>query len=134
MAEAERLSKEALASGGGPLVAVIGKKRDIIGRVTKLVSPGDDPTAHAEIAARRVACKGLMSFQLEGGVLYTSCEPCPMCLGAIYWARPTAVYFANTKRDAAKIGFDDEFIYEEIGKRHSQRTIPFYRLKRKDAL
>lgn len=115
MREAIRLSIENMRSGkGGPFGAVIVKDGKIIARGVNQVTSSNDPTAHAEVVAIREACKELNSFQLDGCEIYTSCEPCPMCLGAIYWARPDKMYYANTKIDAANIGFDDQFIYEEI--------------------
>jgi len=115
MREAIRLSIENVKlRNGGPFGAVIVKDGKIIARGFNKVTSTNDPTAHAEVVAIREACKELGSFQLTGCELYTSCEPCPMCLGAIYWARPDKMYFANSKSDAAAIGFDDQFIYEEI--------------------
>ena len=115
MADAIRLATENVKSGnGGPFAAVIVKDNKIIARGVNKVTSTNDPTAHAEVTAIRNACKELKSFQLDDCDLYTSCEPCPMCLGAIYWARPKNVYFGNTKYDAAEIGFDDSFIYKEI--------------------
>ncbi|WP_102346146.1 nucleoside deaminase [Bacillus sp. Marseille-P3661] len=99
---------------GGPFGALVVKDGEIIGEGKNQVTETNDPTAHAEIQAIRAACEYLKDFQLTGCEIYTSCEPCPMCIGAIYWARPKAVYFACTKEDAASIGFDDHFIYEEI--------------------
>lgn len=115
MREAIRLSIENMRAGnGGPFGAVIVKDGKIIARGFNQVTSSNDPTAHAEVVAIREACKVLNSFQLEDCEIYTSCEPCPMCLGAIYWARPSKMYYANTKKDAANIGFDDQFIYEEL--------------------
>jgi guanine deaminase len=115
MREAIRLSIDSMRAGnGGPFGAVIVKDGKIIAHGFNKVTSTNDPTAHAEVVAIREACKALGTFQLTGCELYTSCEPCPMCLGAIYWARPDKMYFANTKSDAAAIGFDDQFIYEEI--------------------
>lgn len=99
---------------GGPFGAVVVKDGKIIGVGRNQVTATNDPTAHAEVQAIRNACQNLQTFQLDGCEIYTSCEPCPMCLGAIYWARPKAVYYACTKEDAAKIGFDDHFIYEQL--------------------
>jgi guanine deaminase len=99
---------------GGPFGCVIVKGNDVVGRGHNCVTSTHDPTAHAEVTAIRDACKKLNTFQLTGCELYTSCEPCPMCLGAIYWARPDKTFFANTKQDAAAVGFDDQFIYDEI--------------------
>ncbi|EIM78467.1 Guanine deaminase [Nitritalea halalkaliphila LW7] len=129
MEKAIALSKTGMEAGkGGPFGCVIVKDGEIIGEGSNSVLDQLDPTAHAEVVAIRAACRHLQSFQLEGCTLYTSCEPCPMCLGAIYWARPEAVYYANTKADAAAIGFDDQFIYEELDKPHEGRKIPFKRL------
>ena len=135
MREAIRLSLENMRSGkGGPFGAVIVKDGKIIARGFNQVTSTNDPTAHAEVVAIREACKELNSFQLEGCEIYTSCEPCPMCLGAIYWARPAKMYYANTKIDAAKIGFDDQFIYEEIDLHLSQRQLPSEQLLNDEAL
>ena len=113
---------------GGPFGCVIVKDGKIIGKGNNKVTSTNDPTAHAEVTAIRDACKNLGSFQLEGCILYTSCEPCPMCLGAIYWARPEKVYYGSTKTDAAHIGFDDDFIYEELKLPYADRSIPFEQL------
>ena len=135
MREAIRLSLENMRSGkGGPFGAVIVKDGKIIARGFNQVTSTNDPTAHAEVVAIREACKELNSFQLEGCEIYTSCEPCPMCLGAIYWARSAKMYYANTKIDAAKIGFDDQFIYEEIDLYLSQRQLPSEQLLNDEAL
>jgi guanine deaminase len=135
MAEAIRLSVENVKSGsGGPFAAVVVKNGQIIGRGTNRVTAVNDPTAHAEILAIREACKVLNDFQLRGCDIYTTCEPCPMCLGAIYWARPECVYYANTAADAAQIGFDDSFIYKQITVPHSQRAIPMQQMMRDQAL
>jgi tRNA(Arg) A34 adenosine deaminase TadA len=124
--EAVRLSDENMKSGkGGPFGCVIVKDGKIIAKGSNLVTSSNDPTAHAEIVAIREACKTLNTFQLTGCELYTSCEPCPMCLGAIYWARPDKVCYANTREDAAAIGFDDEFIYQEIAVPVNDRKILF---------
>jgi len=119
---------------GGPFGAVVVKNGVIVGRGNNKVTATNDPTAHAEVTAIRDACRNLNSFQLDGCVIYTSCEPCPMCLGAIYWARPDKVYFACTKKDAADAGFDDDFIYLEIVKPFSDRSIVFEQLSRNEAL
>ena len=135
MQEAINLSRKNILEGkGGPFAAVIVKDGAVIARGTNLVTSTNDPTAHAEIVAIREACRALRSFQLEGCDIYTSCEPCPMCLGAIYWARPKAIYFANTRDDAAKIGFDDRLIYEEFTRPHSDRRIPIKQILREEAL
>jgi len=135
MREAIRLSIENVQSGrGGPFAALVVKGGTIIARGTNLVTSMHDPTAHAEIAAIREACKLLQSFQLEGCEIYTTCEPCPMCLGAIYWARPERVFYGNTKEDAATIDFDDSFIYEELQKKMSGRSIPMVQMMHEEAL
>ena len=108
---------------GGPFGAVIVKNGKIIARGSNKVTASNDPTAHAEVVAIRKACKALKTFQLTGCEIYTSCEPCPMCLGAIYWARPDKLYYANSKEDAATIQFDDQFIYEEIAKPIGERKL-----------
>jgi tRNA(Arg) A34 adenosine deaminase TadA len=115
MREAIALSKQNVEEGlGGPFGAVIVKNGIIVAKSANKVTTTNDPTAHAEIAAIRLACEKLNTFTLEGCVIYTSCEPCPMCLGAVYWARLDKMYYANTKQNAADIGFDDAFIYDEI--------------------
>jgi guanine deaminase len=135
MREAIELSKANMRGArGGPFATLIVKNGLVVGRGTNLVTSANDPTAHAEIVAIREACRALGSFQLEGCDLYTSCEPCPMCLGAIYWARPRAVFYANTRDDAAQIGFDDRFIYDEILLPTTQRKIPMKQLLREEAL
>jgi len=126
MEEAIRLALENVKSGkGGPFGAVVVKKGVIVGKGVNKVTTNNDPSAHAEIMAIRDACKNLNSFQLDNCEIYSSCEPCPMCLGAIYWARPSKVYYAATKHDAANAGFDDSFIYDEINKSKTERKIPF---------
>lgn len=135
MWEAIRLSIQNIREGsGGPFACVIVKDNKIIARGTNTVTSTNDPTAHAEIVAIRNACKALKTFQLTGCEIYTSCEPCPMCLGAIYWARPDKIYYANGRNDAARIGFDDEFLYEELPKKISERMIPTKQLMREEAL
>ncbi|QKJ31451.1 nucleoside deaminase [Mucilaginibacter mali] len=119
---------------GGPFGAVIVKDGMVVARSANRVVPTNDPTAHAEVSAIRLACKELGSFSLEGCVIYTSCEPCPMCLGAIYWARIDQIYYANTKADAAAIGFDDKFIYDELDLPMDQRKLPVVQLLRDEAL
>ena len=126
LTRAIELSNEGMASGqGGPFGAVIVQNGKIIAEGFNRVIATSDPTAHAEVVAIRRACEALGRFDLSDCELYTSCEPCPMCLGAIYWARPKKVYYANTRHDAAAIEFDDSFIYDEIAAPMSQRTIPF---------
>jgi guanine deaminase len=110
---------------GGPFGSVIVRNNEIVGEGCNMVIATSDPTAHAEIVAIRDACRRLKAFQLHDCDIYTSCEPCPMCLGAIYWARPKRVIYANTRFDAAAIKFDDEFIYQQINADMLQRTIPF---------
>lgn len=128
------LSRSGMVQGkGGPFGCVIVKDGKLVGQGCNSVLDTNDPTAHAEVVAIRDACKNLGSFQLEGCYLYTSCEPCPMCLGAIYWARPERVFFANTKKDAAAIGFDDQFIYEELELPLDKRKIPFSQLSKEAA-
>lgn len=122
------------ANAGGPFGCVIAKDGEIVGEGCNSVTSTNDPTAHAEIVAIREACQNLGAFQLDGCVFYTSCEPCPMCLGAIYWARPERVYFACTREDAANIGFDDRFIYEELKKANDERHLPIINLMRDEAL
>jgi tRNA(Arg) A34 adenosine deaminase TadA len=135
MREAIRLSIENVESGkGGPFGAVIVKDGIIIARGANEVTSSNDPTAHAEVVAIRNACKELGSFQLDDCEIYCSCEPCPMCLGAIYWARPKAIYYANTKVDAAAIDFDDQFIYEEIERPIAQRKLFTQQMMREEAM
>ena len=135
MQEAIELSVNNVKSGkGGPFGAVIVKDGKIIARAANSVTSTNDPTAHAEVNAIREACKILNTRQLTGCEMYTSCEPCPMCLGAIYWARPDKVYYANTKLDAAAINFDDDFIYQEIAKPLDKREMKFIQLSREEAL
>jgi guanine deaminase len=121
-------------SMGGPFGAVVVKEGKIIAKSANKVTTTNDPTAHAEVSAIRLACKKLKTFDLSGCVIYTSCEPCPMCLSAVYWARIERIYYANTKVDAANIGFDDQFIYEEIEKQMSERKLPIQQLLRDEAL
>src|ERR1700676_5746932 len=125
MQEAIRQAVENVRSGrGGPFGAIVVKDGHVIATGTNLVTTANDPTAHAEVNAIREACRVLCAFQLAGCEIYTSCEPCPMCLGAIYWARPDRVYFAATAGDAADAGFDDSFIYEELKLTPGERRIP----------
>ena len=134
MARAIQLSIENVQSGGGPFGAVVVKGGIVIGEAANQVTSTNDPTAHAEVVAIRAACKKLGAFDLEGCEIYTSCEPCPMCLAAIYWARLSRVYFANVDADASKIGFDDSVIYREIAKPQAQRKIPMIQIMRDEAL
>jgi len=125
MREAIALSIENVRTGrGGPFGTVIAKDGKVIARAANCVTEHNDPTAHAEVVAIRAACQALGAFQLTGCELFTSCEPCPMCLGAIYWARLDRFFYGNSRADAAKIEFDDSFIYDEIGKHPEGRTIP----------
>ena len=135
MNEAIQLAIDGMnANEGGPFRCVVVKEGKIIGRGNNKVTSTNDPTAHAEVTAIRDACKHLNSFQLEGCTIYTSCEPCPMCLGAIYWARPDKVYFGCNHTDAAKIGFDDAFIYKEIDLEYDKRSIEFQQISSENAL
>ena len=135
MTEAIQLSIENVKSGkGGPFGAVIVKDGKIIAHGANSVTSTNDPTAHAEVVAIRNACKTLETFQLDGCEIYTSCEPCPMCLGAIYWARPDRMYFANTKKDAADINFDDQFIYEELELPYQNRKLETIQMMNEEAL
>ena len=119
---------------GGPFGAVVTKGNEIIATGTNCVTSHNDPTAHAEVVAIRNACKKLGSFQLDNCEIYTSCEPCPMCLGAIYWARPQAVYYGNTKADAAQIEFDDQFIYDELELPLGKRNLKISQLLADEAI
>jgi len=133
--EAIALSKKGmLENKGGPFGCVIVKGDEIVGRGWNCVTSSNDPTAHAEVTAIRDACKNLGTFQLDDCEIYTSCEPCPMCMGAIYWARPKKVYYANTRVDAANIGFDDSLIYEELVLPVNQRRIAMECIGREEAL
>jgi guanine deaminase len=135
MQEAIKCSLEGMNSNaGGPFGAVIVKNGEIIARGWNKVTSTNDPTAHAEITTIREACKKLGTFDLSGCELYTSCEPCPMCLAAIYWARIDKIYYGNTKNDAANIGFDDDFIYKEFALPIRKRSIPMEQLDREDAI
>jgi guanine deaminase len=135
MLEAIELSQQGIDNNdGGPFGCVIVKDDKIIGRGNNKVTSTNDPTAHAEVVAIRDACKNLGTFQLDGCEVYTSCEPCPMCLGAIYWARPSVIYYANNREDAANIGFDDSMIYDEMKAAINERKIPIISLGREAAL
>lgn len=114
MRRAISLSEESVRNGGGPFGAVIARNGEIVAEASNSVTLDNDPTAHAEVNCIRRAAAKMGTFCLEGCEIYTSCEPCPMCLGAIYWARLDKIYYANNRKDAAKIGFDDDFIYQEI--------------------
>jgi tRNA(Arg) A34 adenosine deaminase TadA len=129
------LSREKMRENqGGPFGAVVVCEGKIVGRGWNRVTSANDPTAHAEVTAIRDACKKLKTFELKGCELYTSCEPCPMCLAAIYWARLRKIYYANTRKDAAAIAFDDAFLYREVALPVSRRKIPMMQLLRKEAL
>jgi tRNA(Arg) A34 adenosine deaminase TadA len=135
MMEAIRLAQNGVRENqGGPFGCVIVKDDTIVGRGNNKVTSTNDPTAHAEVVAIRDACKNIGTFQLDGCEIYTSCEPCPMCLGAIYWARPKIIYYANNRKDAADIGFDDSMIYEEMSKSYPERKIPILSISREQAL
>ena len=128
------LSKQSVQNGGGPFGAVIARNGEIIAEGSNCVTIDCDPTAHAEVSTIRKACKALGTFDLSGCEIYTSCEPCPMCFGAIYWAHLDKIYMGNDRKDAAKIGFDDDFIYQEISLPADQRKKPSELLLRDDAL
>ena len=129
------LARQGMLEGrGGPFGCVIVKGDEIIGAGSNSVTSFNDPTAHAEIVAIRNACSTLNHFQLTGCELYTSCEPCPMCLGAIYWARPSKVFFGNSREDANAVGFDDSLIYEQLKMAVEDRAIPTIRLQTPDAI
>jgi len=132
MERAIQLSVESVQNGGGPFGAVIVKNGEIIAEAANKVTQSNDPTAHAEIVAIRLAAKKLNSFDLSGCTIYTSCEPCPMCLGAIYWAHIDKTFFANNKTDAKNIGFDDSFIYNEINLPLEKRKISFKQIMQKE--
>ena len=135
MREAIRLSIQMMRRGkGGPFGAVVVRNGKVVGRGSNQVTSTNDPTAHAEILAIREACQRLKTFQLEDCELYTSCEPCPMCLSAIYWARLGRVFYANTRQDAARIDFDDEFIYREVALPIGKRKLKMKQLLREEAL
>ena len=134
MKRAIELSIKSVNSGTGPFGAVLVKDNQIIAEGFNKVTTSNDPTSHAEIVAIRMACKVLNNFNLEGCDLYTTCEPCPMCLSAIYWARINKIYYANTRNDAQKIDFSDAMIYEELNKTIKDRKIPMHQMMRDDAL
>ena len=134
MSRAIQLSIESANKGTGPFGAVIVKDNKIISEGFNMVTSTNDPTSHAEISAIRNACKNLNNFSLKGYELYTTCEPCSMCLSAIYWARIDKIYYANTRSDAQKIDFDDSFIYEELKKNIKERKIPMIQMMRNEAL
>jgi len=135
MLRAIELAKQGMdRNEGGPFGCVVVKNGNIIAEGNNSVTSQNDPTAHAEVVAIRKACENLGTFQLTGCDIYTSCEPCPMCLGAIYWARPDHIYYAATRHDAANAGFDDSFIYDEITVPDNNRSIPTQALAREDAV
>lgn len=129
----ELSAQNVLQSLGGPFGAVVVKDGKVIAKSANKVISSNDPTAHAEVAAIRLACKRLKTFDLSGCIVYTSCEPCPMCLGALYWSRIDSIYYGNTKADAAAINFDDQFIYEELDKPLNDRKLPIKQLLRDEA-
>ncbi|MCH5328428.1 MAG: nucleoside deaminase [Coprobacter sp.] len=133
MRAAIALSVENVKNGGGPFGAVVVKDNEIIARGVNRVTASNDPTAHAEVNAIREAARRLGTFDLKGCEIYTSCEPCPMCLGAIYWARLGKIYYANTQTDARNIGFDDSFIYDELALSPAERHLPSETLLRSEA-
>ena len=134
MQRAIELSIESINSGGGPFGSVIVKDEKIISEGMNRVTVDNDPTSHGEIVAIRNACKKLNTFNLSNCSLYSSCEPCPMCMSAIYWSRIDKVYYANTRDDAKKINFDDSLIYSEISKKNEDRKIPIKQMLRDEAL
>ena len=134
MRMAIELSKESVARGGGPFGAVIVRNGEVVATGSNSVTILNDPTAHAEVSAIRAACAAVGNFNLKGCEIYSSCEPCPMCLSAIYWAGIEKIYYANTRSDAAAIGFDDDFIYDQIPLAPSKRTIPSLPLMRAEGL
>ena len=134
MKRAIELSIESVNTGGGPFGCVIVKNGKIVSEGSNKVTLTNDPTAHGEIVAIRNACKKLNNFKLKGSELYSTCEPCPMCLSAIYWARIDKIYYANTREDAQKIDFDDSLIYSEFNKNIGERKIPMIQMMRSEAL
>ena len=134
MKKAIDLSVESVNNGGGPFGCIIVKDNKIISEGSNKVTSTNDPTAHGEIVAIRAACKKLDNFNLKGCELYSTCEPCPMCLSAIYWARIDKIYYANTREDAKKIDFDDSLIYSEFSKNIDERKIPMIQIMRNEAL
>ena len=134
MQRAIELSIESVNKGGGPFGSVVVKDDKIVAEGSNKVTLINDPTAHGEIVAIRQACKNLNNFNLSGCELYSTCEPCPMCLSAIYWARIDKIYYANTRNDAQRIDFDDSFIYSELQKNTNKRKIPMIQMMRNEAL
>lgn len=133
MRRAIELSRQSVEQGGGPFGAVVVRNGTVLAEASNTVALRRDPTAHAEVEAIRAACSRLSSFELEGAEIYTSCEPCPMCLGAIYWARIERIYYAGDRDDAADAGFDDEFIYREISLPPASRSLPAEQLLQEEA-
>lgn len=134
MRHAIRLANESVERGGGPFGAVIVKDGEVVAASGNSVTLDNDPTAHAEVNTIREACRKLGTFDLSGCTIYSSCEPCPMCLGAIYWARIGRIFYGNTRKDAADIQFADDFIYEELGRPLPERTVPILPLLREEAI
>ena len=135
MRQAIALATENVVSGaGGPFGCVVVRAGEVIATGVNQVTATNDPTAHAEVTAIRAACRALGSFQLHGCIVYTSCEPCPMCLAALYWSRCDAIFYGNTAADAAAVGFDDSFLYAEVAKPIAERTIPTARLLGDEAI
>ena len=134
MREAIRLALDSARRGGGPFGAVVVRHEEIVGRGANQVTTSNDPTAHAEVIALRDACQRLQTFRLEDCELYASCEPCPMCLAAAYWARIKRILYAGTRADAAEIGFDDERIYRELARPLNERSLEMRQLLREEAL
>ena len=134
MAMAINAASQSAMNGGGPFGAVIVKDGKVVALTSNSVTRDNDPTAHAEVNAIREACRALGTYNLSGCILYTSCEPCPMCLGAIYWAHIDCVFHGGTRKDAAKAGFDDAFIYDEISVPTDQRAVPFIPMMRNESL
>lgn len=124
MREALDLARTSVHEGGGPFAALVVRDGEVVGRGTNRVTASNDPTAHAEVQAIRDACSALGTYELAGCVVYTTCEPCPMCLGALWWSRVDAIYFAGTRQDAAAAGFDDARLYTEVAAPLSERTLP----------
>jgi guanine deaminase len=134
MKKAIALAIEGIESGSGPFAALIVKDSEIIGQSTNRVTATNDPSAHAEICAIRLACAKINNYSLEGSVIYSTCEPCPMCLGAIYWARLSAIYYAANKDDAEKVNFDDGKFYKEMAKSSREKAIPMLEIMRAESL
>lgn len=130
----ELATDNVITGKGGPFGAVVVRNGEVIAAAANTVTSANDPTAHAEVNAIRIACSKLETFQLEGCDIYTSCEPCPMCMAALYWSRCRSVFYGNTKADAAAIGFDDQFLYDEVNRPLDQRRIPFQRMLPDEAI